>query len=70
VPVDVDAFDAFVAFGVAAELWAYGGNAIAGVAQGAGLLPHPAVEREGEVFDEDEDVFGQNEARGWKPVIR
>jgi len=56
VAIDVDAFELFVRPRVALEHWADGRHAIAGVAEGAGFLPHPPVERKGEVFDEDEDV--------------
>ena len=57
VAVDVNAFEVFVRTRVALEHGANGGDAITGVAEGAGFLPNPPVERKREVFDEDEDVF-------------
>jgi hypothetical protein len=58
VAIDVDAFEQLIGFGVPLEHGTDGRDAIAGVAQGAGFLPHPPIERERKVFDEDEDVPG------------
>src|SRR5258706_16398000 len=57
VAVNVDALELFVRPRIALEHRANRRDPVAGVAQGAGLLPHPPVEGEREVFDEDEDVF-------------
>src|SRR5258706_13833035 len=57
VAVNVDALELFVRPRITLEHRADRRNAITGVAQGAGLLPHPPVELQGGVFDEDEYVF-------------
>jgi hypothetical protein len=55
VSVDMDAVEMFVGCRVTAHLGADDDHFVAGVAEGAGLLPDATVQRHGEVFDEDED---------------
>src|SRR5260221_66000 len=53
--IDLDAVDFFLRFGVASHLRANHHHLITRIPQRARFLPDPAVERDGQVFDEDED---------------
>src|SRR5207248_38759 len=57
VAVNVNALELFIRPRITLEHRTNRRDTVTGVAQGAGLLPHPPVERQGQVFDEDEDVF-------------
>ena len=58
VPVDVHVLEHLEGAGEALGLGADDAHPVAGPGQGGGLQPHPAVERDGQVLDDDQDPAG------------
>ncbi len=58
IAVDIDAVDGFDLALVALAGRRDDGNAVAGIAQGRGFLPDPPVERDRQVFDQDQHPPG------------
>lgn len=53
VAVDVDAIEEFIGGIVSAHFGADNGHFVAGIPEGAGLLPDTAIQRNREIFDND-----------------
>jgi hypothetical protein len=60
VPVDMHPLQTLVSFLVTFAFWAQDGHFVSVVKQGASLLPHTGIKRNGKVLDNNEDFLFHN----------